>query len=569
MYKRKVNCRNTYKTNTEKKTMSSVATTSAGAPSGAVVPLPDGFEGSVPQCNWHVNFVTWVDSAFPAVKPFGVTLSSGKTIHFFLHRSLTPASKELIRSKCGRGTPYYCNVCRDRMLIYLTLFGESGCVFDASAFGLPAAALKYTPGYTGVSFPTKQLYHPLFEGSNNNGRFPHVTLAVTDWNNPADVPSWWHSLVHKYYPMVLRLFLENGVEGIQESLEILHSLLSSKDGAGRHRIPYGDKLEQSVSWLKEHLRDDFTRQSPIALAVQVVTAILRGNGVPNADMSSDPIMTWYHQVKDNGLDVLTCAQDEKAVIAILKERFSPTNYCRPTAAPSDGQIEIAMKKLGAFEVTVMTAAQAADFGAIAFSGKDPTSSSNSSMAAFAAMKSKKSGAAGFASRTTRKVFSPPTRFSELLAMASDVRLEMYAEGSPSTAYTTTLGDKALYPHLWCYENGKSPSHYGLNSWTPISSVLPMKWEEGKGRHCNFLFISPQARLPSKVANCCFPEFLAPAYQRICRTAFEKLNKLMTPTVPPTGPYAAGVGTSITGADGTFYKPLRFRVNGVECTIARW
>lgn len=529
--------------------------------------LPAGFDGSVPVEAWHAKFLAWVDSAFPAVRPFKVTLPNGKTIYFFLRRTLTPASKELIRSLCGNGTPYYCNCCRDRMLFYLTLFGESGCVFDASAFDLPASVLSYEPGYTGVSFPTKQLYHPLFEGHNNDGSYPHVTLAVTEYSNPADVPFWWDALIHKYYPLVLNLFSTNSAEGIQESLAILYTLLSSKDGAGRHRIPYGDKLEQSVSWLKEHLHDDFNRQSPIAQAVQVVTAILSGNGMHNTLMPRDPIMTWYHQAKDNGLDVLACAHDEKAVIAILKERFSPMNYCRPTAAPSDGQIEIAMKQLGAFEVVVMTAYQASTkYGAIAFSGKD---ASSSSMAAFAAMKVTRGGAAGFASRASRTVFSPPTTLSELLKIASSIKLEMYAEGSPSTAYTTTLGDKVIYPHLWCYENGKRPSYYGLSGWIPISAVLPMKWEESKGRHRNYLFISPRTRLPSKVANCCFPEFLSPAYQRICGKAFEKLNTLMTPSVPATGPYAAGIGTSITGADGSLCRAPRFRANGVEFTISRW
>lgn len=545
----------------------SSTTVAAFAP---VTPLPTGFEGCTPRASWNTKFSAWIDSGFSAVTPFKMTLPNGKTIHFFLRRTLTPGSKALIRSLCGRDTPYHCNCCRDRMLFYLTLFGEAGCVFDASAFDLPASVLEYEPGFTGVSFPTKELYHPLFEGHNNDGRYPHVTLAVTEYSNPADVPSWWHHLIHKYYPLVLNLFRENGADGIQESLTILHVLLSSKDGAGTHRIPYGDKLENSVSWLKEHLSDAFNSQSPTDQAVQVVTAILSGNGMYNSLSPSDPIMTWYHQVKDNGLDVLACAHDEKAVIAILKERFSPMNYCRPTAAPSDGQIEIAMKQLGAFEVVVMTADQAlTEYGAIAFSGKDASSSTDSSMAAFAAMKGKRSGAAGFASRASRKVFSPPTRLSDLLAMASDIKLEMYAEGSPTTAYTTTLGDKVLYPHLWCYENEKSPSHYGLSGWIQISAVLPMKWEEDKRRHRNFLFISPRSRLPSKVANCCFPGFLAPAYQRICRKAFEKLNTMMTPSVPATGPYAAGIGTSITGADGSLNRALRFRANGVSFSISRW
>lgn len=117
-------------------------------------PLPEGYKGSVPFNTWNPKFAAWVVYNFPAQKPFQIQLSNHNYINFFLTRSLTPESKELIKSLCGKDTTYPCNTCRDRLMTYLTFFGESGCVFDASAFDLPASVLKYLPGFTGVSFST-------------------------------------------------------------------------------------------------------------------------------------------------------------------------------------------------------------------------------------------------------------------------------------------------------------------------------------------------------------------------------------------------------------------------------
>ncbi len=77
-------------------------------------------------------------------------------------------------------------------------------------------------------------------------------------------------------------------------------------------------------------------------------------------------------------------------------------------------------------------------------------------------------------------------------------------------------------------------------------------------------------MPFSLKNCCFPAFLANEYQRHCRSAFEELNRVMKPIVPKTQePFAMGVGTSIAGSDGKFYKKIQFRVDGVDVTVDRY
>lgn len=563
-------------------------------------PFTEMFVGSVPTNSWHPIYFQWVTHKMEchgsdAAVPYSLTLPNGTEIFFFLTRTLTPASKELVLSKCGRRKDYPCNLCRDRILFYLTIFGESGCAFDATIFGLPKDALKYEPGYTGAIFPTSQFYHILFKGRNKDGKFPHVTLEVAKWNDSAVVPTWWDALLHKYFPLVFNLFKKNGEPGIQDSLALLTPLLK--------RVPYGDKLSYSTSWLTKHLPDDFNALPYHDQVLCVIVAILSGNGVENRISPNDPTMTCYHDANKHVIDVLDCAESENAVVTILRDRFSPKSCNIPTTEASEHQIIEARKLLGDFTNSVMTLGEAVKrYGAISFVPDVTRPAQSSNMSAFDALlqkkKNKNKGAAGFSSRV-KASFAPPTTLSELLALArsSSVRLEQFVENRvevdeetgekkiirsiPAFGVTTDLGPKVRYSHLWCYENERDPNYYGLSTWISISAILPMlkypveegeeesKDEEVEVRHRHFIFISPDAKIPpTGVSNCCFPEFLSPDYHS-CRKAFFDLNSIMSPLIPKEEPLAIGIGISIIDADGTLNRPIRLRVNGVEVTISKW
>ena len=66
------------------------------------------------------------------------------------------------------------------------------------------------------------------------------------------------------------------------------------------------------------------------------------------------VITFYHQINKNILDLLTTAKTKVAMEEMLRERMNPMNYQRLKAPPSVGQVDMAMDSLGDFSVTMHT-----------------------------------------------------------------------------------------------------------------------------------------------------------------------------------------------------------------------
>jgi hypothetical protein len=307
-------------------------------------------------------------------------------------------------------------------------------------------------------------------------------------------------------------------------------------------------------------------------------------------------MTAYHQMNGNGLSVMACAHNEEAFIAIMRDRFDPLSYQRPTADPTSGQAENAIQLLGEFTNTLMTTQQAlTEHGAVEFSPPTVTVSDEdavkceheqeNTVSAFNKMKEAAAATAGksftaahFASRvhkenpntTDETISSLPQTLKELLAVPG-VQLEVMSTSHlPAAAFTTTMGRDAIkHPFLWAFYPGSTPEDFHITTWCTVTSILPMSFEAG--RHRSFIFVCANAVPIKLLPNCCFPSNLQPEYARTCRTAYEKLNKMVSPSIPPLeeGPFSIGVGTSITGADGTLCRPLHLRVNGQEIVLSKW
>ncbi len=70
-------------------------------------------------------------------------------------------------------------------------------------------------------------------------------------------------------------------------------------------------------------------------------------------------------------------------------------------------------------------------------------------------------------------------------------------------------------------------------------------------------------------NTCFPESLVPAYNRICRRAFEQFNR--TEMIIPNGhsEWALGIGSSAIDEIGTLSNiGNSFRINGQDFVIKK-
>ena len=79
-----------------------------------------------------------------------------------------------------------------------------------------------------------------------------------------------------------------------------------------------------------------------------------------------------------------CPNSIPSLQELMRKRFSPKVYCRPTAAPSSGQVDIAMAELGDFKNTLMTLSAAIKkYGATPFCVQEEgATSEEGSMAAF-------------------------------------------------------------------------------------------------------------------------------------------------------------------------------------------
>lgn len=544
-----------------------------------------------------VPFDTWKSTHWEkkAGKPFEATI--GNTPSFFFLRR-TDFTKEEIRTA---GEPFYnadhCIECKSRISRLIRLIDSNG---DPVLFSNPKDSypkelhalwelshrkILSTHGFE-LELVQKDSMFALTCGkdASTGEAFPHLNIWPTSHTKvPYDVEICAQAGYHKYFPLIMSMFTANGVNGITDSLSASIALFNAKDASDQYKIPYGDKIKWAFEWMKTNITDTFSHQSPLDQVVQVTHALFSGNLSPNSVKGSDPIMTVFHQMNLNGLDVMKCANDEKAFITIMKDRFSPENHCRPTAAPSTGQVNNAINMLGDFKNTIMTRSQAIDeFGAIPYAlATDPVQTAvavadiHSSMNAFDKMKvsanpNESSGAAGFASRvkkTSSEILTPKT-LQDLLNIPG-VYLEVNVSSmTPGTACTTTLGHKVKYPHLWMFHQYQSPSKYGMkDNWARVTAILPVN-KEG-GRHRSYIFICSTATPHSSMPNCCFPDFLSTEYARTCRNAFEQLNGMTHPVIPSEGPYAMGVGTSITGTDGSFVRAFKVRVNGKEATISKF
>jgi len=406
---------------------------------------------------------------------------------------------------------------------------------------------------------------------------------------------------HKYFPLLMHMFSTHGVPGIKASLAASLALLDAKDDKDSYRVPYGDMIKSAFKWMQEYIVEDFGSRTPFEKVLLVTKAIFGGNIAPNKLQATNPTMTAYHQMNGNGLSVMACANDEDAFVAIMKDRFNPLAYQRPTADPTEGQVDNAIKLLGDFTNTLMTTKQAlTEHGAVAYSpaaeviaiavstdtatvNREYEHEQENTLSAFNAMKvaagrkgGKGSTAADFASRMHKQMpdeITHPQTLKELLD-APGVQVEVLTERQmPAAAFTTTMGlDVIKHPFLWAFFPNQKPKDFGITRWSKVTSILPMGSEGGGGeRHRNYLFVCENAMPIQNLPNCCFPANLQPEYARTCRSAYEKLNKVTSPSIPPSeeGPFAIGVGTSITGADGTLAGSLRVKVNGKEIILSKW
>jgi len=369
-------------------------------------------------------------------------------------------------------------------------------------------------------------------------------------------------------PIIRRLVEENANDGILDSLTILLKTLPD--------IPYGNNIEASTKWFYEVMKkylDKFHKKSvgyrkeTIFFMKSLVSSPLF-KGVDSERI----IFTHLKQVKDNVLDALASANDIPSLKALLKSRFDPHNYMRPTATPSSGQLDKAMKDFEGFSTSVMTLDEVVTkYGGVLV--KRPETKDMDASEVFKSMipsktTPKRRQAGSFAKRAgvTSSSVTFPTRFSDLIRRIDEFPGLQVKTSTCSPILLSTYPEECRHlfknPHMWCFFNGKKISMFKVyEEFSPVSVLY---------RFDSHAFVGlSNARLsPGKVGyNTCFPAFLHPSYQRTHRVAFETLNTKL-PIKVPDKPLMIGLGTSVSNSEAKLLQTLTFKFDGRMFEISR-
>jgi len=349
------------------------------------------------------------------------------------------------------------------------------------------------------------------------------------------------------------------------------------------KAAYGLKFIPAVDWCITVLDDLASRPKQWQYFTPKEKVIFALHHIIRAGLSKDlhgTVAMLFQTASNNIVGLLEDAKSEAAMTAMCEERLNPLNYLRPKAAASAGQIEEAIKYLGDFTNTVLTGSRAKELiPEIVCHGQsmtqpDPASSMSGFSAQLAkAQAAKAVGTPSFASRCGKtssdvdiKTINSVGKFVEFARGHPESVVEISLDsGDVAYAAETTLSlDILAHRHLWAFLQGWDKSKFGLTGpYARVAMTIPM-YEYIVG-YKNCLFVIEGIKPTCRLGNCCFPELLSSQYQRVCRTAFEGLNRT-TQIVVPDGQLMMGIGSSVSDAYGKLQRPVKLRIDGIPVTL---
>lgn len=476
--------------------------------------------------------------------------TGGLCLCFLKKRNPGPTTKKIMTNvtkllKCRTCFAFYGSV--------TPLVGRDGmCVFNTCTDfpNLRLLSESYDKS-SGIPFLVTK---PCF-GTPKTGGFDHFHAFPDKISNfgsfsPEDI-EW---AIHQYSGLLERQLSELNQPGAIASIDKLLELLV--------KVPYGDKIADSTRWFKKSLKKYSNAETPFQRKLVVIESLFSG---PFSKGSGSERMCFPHlfQWKNNTMQALKCADDEKALVAMLSARFDPKNYLRPTVEASDGQLDEAMgmfKNLG-FKTEIMPIEELPKYGGVLVN-QSPQCATSDAMSAFEKMrKNRNKTAFGFAGRCEPK-HSQPTTASQLMTFLQKGKfggLQVNCSGSQCTMtsqWPESSQEATVNRNGWCFYSGtESIEKVGIPKHLPWQKVSAFQIIGG-----TVLVSLSDARPTTNMMNTCFPVFLTSAYMRKCRSAFEELNKteIEYDTTKPNGYYALGIGTSKVGEDGTLSNQLAFR-----------
>lgn len=413
-------------------------------------------------------------------------------------------------------------------------------------------------------------------GTLECGGFNHIYINFPNCNSAQFTTDDYQWFIHQHYTTISRLMAENKNDGIIPSLELLLTLLP--------KVKYGDKIQKSTEWFHRYMSEYLSVHTQRDRKIVVVNALVNQYMVKGY-AEERIVATNLKQTKDTVLRAMSCAHSESALVSLLTNLFNPHTYMRKTAAPTDGQLEVAMNifKDAGFYTTVMTLTNLLNKydgkapPSVSVSTKDDAFSTWSGMQTSmknASTKGRRGGAGGFAHRAGTTAFVAPTTITELYSRIDDMpglTINVTTSSHPVmlTEFPDTARELLKHDYLWGFKNGKTPhSEYGITSgYHPVSAMTA---PGTMGRNVAFIIKGARILYKSTIGNTCFPTFLREGVQRKAGSAFESLNKTTTARIPDSyEPMALGIGSSRSDSHNRLYTSLSFKYKDHTFTISKW
>jgi hypothetical protein len=491
-----------------------------------------------------------------------------------------------------------CNICTARFNAMHNLSGKTGQIFCQDSLieliDPSDSDYKYYAKYnevckttcaTSVTGITVLRGDTLFNNSMMDGGFEHWYIPIdeedrTDPAIPSETLDLIESLILRYIvqEQMLRLINTALLQG-PTSLKLLESILQ--------KVTYGNTFLPATRWLISVVDDLVAHRKTSCIHMsQVERYTLLTPHLLNTPFSRDMFsgaVSFVCQTGSQLVDLLASAHDEQSMLHLCEDRLNPTKYQRPIADATVGQVANAIKYLGDFTNSIVSVAELLTEHpeTVVVNGSTQVSNTSSSLTGFskqmanAKTTSNNKSFKTFAERSGKSELTLAIRaintVDQLLELIQEHNVSVEVSSSGSVMYlakTTLTEDKLSFPFMWAFTQEQSLVPYGISRpWTPVTHIVPTWKRLGGTKHKNALFVVAGAKAKPTMTNCCFPEFLSSEYSRVCRTAFEGLNKT-TPITVPTGPIALGVGICNKDESNTLSIPLRLRVNSIEITLTK-
>jgi hypothetical protein len=275
------------------------------------------------------------------------------------------------------------------------------------------------------------------------------------------------------------------------------------------------------------------------------------------------------------VELLEIAKNEKAMMSICEDRLNPHKYQRPTAEASVGQVEVAMKLLGDFTISVARISSHTNAVHIGVKIDKDTSAMSGFTAQLQKASIVKSEPHAFADRCGKSTLSTEisnlktiNELVELCIKHPDIDIMINTvSGSRLYLADNTLPSKCLsVPYTWAFCG--STQIWDMYGWMSITHIIPTWKSLYNMRYMNVMFVVKGAKISPETKVNTFPEFLSSEYNRTCGKAYEALRSNMKLVIPTDEPLAVGIGYCAKDEAAKLNMSVELKINGIAVTISR-